>query len=74
MSKSVTQKAEKARNLMQEIKGECYKEFGGHGSLTEAADRLDIHRATLTNAFGATKYLVELAEVIDERRGNLQQT
>lgn len=68
MSDSVSEKAEKARDLIQDVKAEVYAEFGGHGSLTEAADALDIHRATLTNAFGATKYLVEIGELIDERR------
>jgi hypothetical protein len=68
MSKSVAKKAEKASDLIQDIKGEVYKEFGGHGSITVAADRLDIHPATLTNAFGATKYLEDLGELLDKRR------
>lgn len=67
-SKSTKEKAEKAYHLIREVKSEAYVEFGGHGSLKRAAEKLGIHPSTLTNAFGAAKYLVKLGDLIDERK------
>ena len=68
MSKSTKEKAEEAYHLIREVKSDAYVEFGGHGYLKEAADELDIHPSTLTNAFGAAKYLVKLGDLVDERQ------
>jgi hypothetical protein len=67
-SNSTKEKAEEAHRLIREVKSDTYVEFGGHGSLKRAAEELDIHPSTLTNAFGAAKYLVKLGDLVDERQ------
>jgi hypothetical protein len=70
--KTTKEKAEKAYHLIREVKSEVYVEFGGHGSLKRAAEELDIHPSTLTNAFGAAKYLVKLGDLVDEKRDTIR--
>jgi len=68
MSKSTKEKAEEAYHLIREVKSDVYVEFGGHGSLKRAAEELGVHPSTLTNAFGAAKYLVKLGDLVDEQQ------